>query len=716
MKKIFEIFKTDIKNIFKNYAALIVVIALCILPSLYAWFNIKASWDPYSQDATSGIKIGVINKDIGTSMNGEDINIGDEVVTNLKENKQLGWQFVSEEEGKENLEKGTFYATIMLPENFSEDLTSILSDDVVKAEIIYTVNEKINAIAPKLTDKGATALQQQVTEELVETVGSAIFGVANDLGIELEAQIPKISSIYNSLVTIQNSFGSINTTVDKAYGGAEDIQSLISEIQTDIPKIKETITNAKDLSGNVQEFINSSQDTVGKLAPLVKQDIKIINEVSNTIGDSIEAVKNAISSGAENAPAMLQNLIDKVESIKASAESLVKILNSLNKFTPGKPLTPVIEQITEVNNFISSALDTLNDIEGKISNGINVDLTLFNNIISMANNISSITDGIYNSFDSTILPELNNVLSEAYTVAQGTIEILKAAEEKLPKVEDILDIAFESADKGVEGIALIKEKLPEAENMINNLVEKLDGISNEEDLMEVVNLLKADVEKRSDFLSAPVNIVENRLYPMGNYGSAMTPFYTVLSLWVGVLLLASIITVEKHGDYTATQVYFGKLLLFVGISIIQSLIVSLGDLYILKIYCSNPMLFVAGTIFTGITFSFIVYSLVSVFGNVGKVMAIILLVLQVAGAGGTFPIQLTPKFFQMINPYLPFTYSISFAREAIGGVVASVLQKDIIVSFIYIGISIVIALMLKKPLNKLFEGFVKNFKKSEIGE
>ena len=246
MKKIFEIYKDDIRSIFKNYAAIIVLAALCIIPSLYAWFNIKASWDPYSQDATSGIKVGVVNLDKGANFSGKDINIGDEVIGQLKDNKQLGWQFVSAEEAERNVENGNYYASITIPENFSKDLTSILSDNVTKGEIIYTVNEKINAIAPKITVKGATALQEQVSKSIVETVSNAIFGVANEVGIQLEEQIPKITTIYNSLVKIQGSFGDINNTVDKAADGAEKIQTLITEIQNDIPKVQDTLTDAQD--------------------------------------------------------------------------------------------------------------------------------------------------------------------------------------------------------------------------------------------------------------------------------------------------------------------------------------------------------------------------------------------------------------------------------------------------------------------------------------
>ncbi|MBM6860215.1 YhgE/Pip domain-containing protein, partial [Clostridium saudiense] len=521
--------------------------------------------------------------------------------------------------------------------------------------------------------------------------------------------------IYNSLVKIQGSFGDINNTVDTAADGAEKIQTLITDIQNDIPKIQETITNAQNLSSQVQNFINSSQGAVEKLAPTIKQDIKIVSEVSRDIATYTQGVKDAINSGADNAPAMVNNLITKVNGLKSTADSVLNILKALNKISGGS-LSGAIDNLTNISNSLSTALGTLNDIKAKVDSGVVIDLSLLDNIIGVANNVASISDGIYSNYDSTIMPALNDTLNVAYNTASGALDILKGAEATLPQVQDILNIAYSGAQKGEEGIAFVKEALPEAEAMINDLVTKMANVSNEDELKEIVNLLKADVAKRSDFLANPVNIVENKLYPMGNYGTAMTPFYTVLSLWVGLMLLSSMISVEKEGEYTPRQVYFGKLLLYLTIAIIQAVIVALGDLYILKIYCVNPALFVAGIVFTAVTFTFIVYSLVSVFGNVGKVLGIILLVLQVAGSGGTFPIQLTPRFFQVVNPFLPFTYSISFAREAIGGVVQSVLTKDIIISLVYIVASLLVALLLKKAINKLSEGFVQNFKKSGLGE
>lgn len=715
MKDAFKIYKKDLKNIFTNYGALIVVIALCILPSLYAWFNIKASWDPYAESATSGIKVGVVNQDLGTTLNGKEINLGNNVVDELKNNKQMGWQFVSEEEATKMVEEGKYYAMITIPEDFSKNLTSIVTENVQKGNIIYTVNEKINAIAPKLTDKGASAVQDKVSKAIVSTVSDAIFGLGNEIGVELENQIPKITTIYNSLVEVQGHFGNINDVVNLAGQGAEQLKTLVSEVQNDIPLIKQTIENAQTLSGEVKEFLSTSKSSLNNIAPIIKNDIKILNEISNDVSKYTGALIDAINSGAENAPAMIDSLLDKLNSINKSADSLINILETMNKFNPGK-FDDIISNLQNVNSKINSAIDALNTVKGNIANGQKPDLSLLNNVVSFANDISNITNNIYNNFDSEIAAKINSIFDDAYTVADNAASVLSQAEAKLPQVTDILNTVYEGADKGIAGIEFIKEKLPEAENMINELVSKVGNINNNDDLQEIVKLLKSDVQTRSDFLANPVNIIENKLFPMGNYGTGMTPFYTVLSLWVGLLLLASMLTVEAEGEYSATSQYFGKLLLFLTIAIIQALIVSIGDLYVLKIYCVNPALFVLGSVFTSIIFTFILYSMCSVLGNVGKVLGIVLLVLQIGGSGGTFPIQLTPKFFQIINPFLPFTYAISFAREAIGGVVQSVLIKDIVVLSIYGIIFIIISIFLKKPINKLTHGFAESIKKSGISE
>lgn len=716
IKNVWTIYKEDLKRIFTNYAALIVILALCILPSLYAWFNIKASWDPYGQQATSQIKIGVINNDKGTEFNGKLINIGDQVVDQLKENDLMGWQFVDEAEGEKALEEGTFYATITIPDNFSQDITSLVTSDVKKGQMIYRVNEKINAIAPKLTSKGATGVQENINQTIVETVSGILFEAGKGLGLEIqETVLPQLSHVYDQLEELISKFGDMNSLVQTAHNGGIQLKDLIASIQTDLPLIETTITSAKTTITSLESFMDTSKSALSDFMPTLKNDLLLIQTIADELNTYVSQIEEAILSGSDKAPELIENLITKVESTQSLVQSFVKVLESFNKFPAGR-FDELISQLQGVNGELDKAKDFLQQLHDTTVNGGEPNLTVLNNIKTLLSSVSSTASAIYNRFDSAIVPSLNNVIDQAYSTATNVLQVLKEAEAKLPDVDSLLNTAYEGADKGIDAIEYINSKLPEAENKVREVTAKLGDINESQSLQEVLTLLQEAVTERQNFMSSPVDLVEETIFPMHNYGTAMTPFYSVLAQWVGMTLLISMLSVHAKGEYRPSEEYFGKFLLFATIALVQGLIIALGDLYLLNIYCVNPGLFIVGILFTSITFTFIVYSLVSVFGNVGKVVSIILLVLQVAGSGGTFPIQLTPKFFQIINPFLPFTYAISFARESIGGVVENVLAKDIIIMCIYSVGAVLISLFLKKPINKLLQGFAEKFEESGLGE
>ena len=716
IKNIWTIYKEDLKRVFTNYAAIIVILALCILPSLYAWFNIKASWDPYGQQATSQIKIGVINNDKGTEFNGKLINIGDQVVDQLKENDLMGWQFVDEAEGERALEEGTFYATITIPDNFSKDITSLVTSDVKKGQMIYRVNEKINAIAPKLTSKGATGVQENINQTIVETVSGILFEAGKGLGLEIqETVLPQLSHVYDQLEELISKFGDMNSLVQTAHNGGIQLKDLIASIQTDLPLIETTITSAKTTITSLESFMDTSKSALSDFMPTLKNDLLLIQTIADELNTYVSQIEEAILSGSDKAPELIENLITKVESTQSLVQSFVKVLESFNKFPAGR-FDELISQLQGVNGELDKAKDFLQQLHDTTVNGGEPNLTVLNNIKTLLSSVSSTASDIYNRFDSAIVPSLNNVIDQAYSTATNVLQVLKEAEAKLPDVASLLNTAYEGADKGIDAIEYINSKLPEAENKVREVTAKLGDINESQSLQEVLTLLQEAVTERQNFMSSPVDLVEETIFPMHNYGTAMTPFYSVLAQWVGMTLLISMLSVHAKGEYRPSEEYFGKFLLFATIALVQGLIIALGDLYLLNIYCVNPGLFIVGILFTSITFTFIVYSLVSVFGNVGKVVSIILLVLQVAGSGGTFPIQLTPKFFQIINPFLPFTYAISFARESIGGIVENVLAKDIIIMCIYSVGAVLISLFLKKPINKLLQGFAEKFEESGLGE
>lgn len=710
MKNIINIFKKDLKDIFTNYAMLIVVLALCILPSLYAWFNIKASWDPYG--STSNISVAIVNNDKGATIRGKHIHIGNDIVKNLKENSNLGWKFVTKDNALKGIKNGSYYASIEIPENFSEDLTSLISSNVKKGELIYTVNEKINAIAPKITAKGASTLQLKINQTVVETVSQVLFETSNELGVELEGQIPKLNDVENSLVKIQNKFGNLYEVVNLASDGVGKSKNLVKDIQKDLPTIKNTINEAQNLSSDVKKFLKNSQDSINKVSPIIKNDISLMNDISNSIVDTTNALNNAIKNGSEDSVLLINNLSNKLNHLSTVNNSISEFLTKLDKLNKNHPLSDTINRLNDLNSRLNSGVNSLNSIKKQIQNG----QVPTDNILKIGSDIQSTTSSLYNNFDSKISEPINNIFEKGYSVSDDVIKTLKDAEDKLPKAEDILNNTIKLSNKGIEGIDYAKEKLPKVENIINELTNAIKKVNDEENLNDLVKLLKNDIVSEKNFLKEPVSIKENKLYPVSNYGSAMTPFYTILSLWVGLLLLSSLLSAEVHGNYKSYEVYFGRGLTFTIIAIIQALIVSLGDILVLGVNPENPSLLVIGSIFASIVFTVIVYSLVSVFGNMGKAMGIILLVIQVAGSGGTFPIEVTPQFFQMVNPYLPFTYAISMLRESIGGIYNPVLYKDLAVLTLYIVISLILSIPLKKPINKIYNKFNEKFSESSLSE
>ena len=712
MKNIFKIYKNDLKDIFTNKVLLVIIIGLCILPSLYAWFNIKASWDPYGN--TGNISVAVINEDSGAEIMNKKVNMGDELVKELKTNKDLGWKFVDRKKALVGVNSGKYYAYIEIPSNFSENLTSLVSKDIKKGTIIYTVNEKINAIAPKITSKGATTIQNEVNQTVVKTVSEVVLKAFKEAGIEIEKQLPKLSTLENNLVEVQGKFKDIDKVVDTAVDATDKVSDIIKDIQNDMPLIKDTITNSKNLSSDIKSFLNDSKTGLSQLSPILKNDLGLISEISSNAKNAVSDLIDAINKGSESAPQLIDNLSTKLSDLASSTNTLTKFLEKLNKLVPGNQLKSVIDSLNSISAKLDTAVSSLQTIKNQVANGEKPPLTNLNNLLKVIGDVNTITSSILNNFDSKIQDPISNIIEDSFKVADNIIAVLDSAEKKLPAVEDILNTTLSFSGSAEKGASFIKEKLPYAKSVVDTIVDSMKKINNSSEVNELISLLKSDVLKRSDFLKQPVDLVENRLYPIKNYGSAMAPFYTVLSLWVGILLLMSLLSTNVHGDYKPNEVYFGRGLTFLTLTIIQALIVSLGDIYFLKVQAVNIPLFILISVFTSIVFTAIVYSLVSIFGNVGKAIGVVLLVIQVAGSGGTFPIQVTPQFFQNVYPLLPFTYAISAMREAVGGIYMPNLTKDISTLAIFIVVFVIFTVFFKKPINKVTEKIQDRFNESDL--
>ncbi len=560
----------------------------------------------------------------------------------------------------------------MIPEDFSYKILSITRDKQEKPILIYSVNEKSNAVAPKITSKGVTTIQSEVTKTFVKTVNGIIFEMFNKLGIELEKGKPKLKDLMNMIFYVNDKIPEINASINKLEKGAITLEEFIEKINKDIPLIKDTINRALSAGDKTKLFLSKSKEGINNAAPYIKQDLIIARKINSTAEVLIEEGVDLIGKNSSKARENLLSSKDKLTNVKEILNSILELIDIINKDKKNIIMNDFENKIKDMKERVNNKIENINTVISSIDRGEKVSVEVLNRINNKANGIDSILEKTIEDFNPKIVPAINNVLNDLIVVADNTIQLLKNANENLPGATELLDKGYTGAEKGIKGIKILKSNLPSIEKSIGEVSNKLKTLDDDEKLNEIIKLMKSNAKIESDFISNPVEIKENRIYPIPNYGSAMAPFFTALSLWVGALILVSILSVEVKDIKGAKKLkvhekYFGRYLTFMTIAIFQALIVSLGDIYLLKVYVSNKSIFILFSIFISIIFSMIIYTLVSVFGNVGKALGVILLVLQISASGGTFPIEVTPGFFQRINPLLPFTYAVSGMREAVGG-------------------------------------------------
>ena len=323
-------------------------------------------------------------------------------------------------------------------------------------------------------------------------------------------------------------------------------------------------------------------------------------------------------------------------------------------------------------------------------------------------------------YDNNARPQLNSISKELISSTKDAAEILKTSEGLSIQINNMLSLGIEGSNLAGTITKDLSNKLKDFKGIISVLGSALEK-TNEDDLIAIISILQSDPNLMGNYISSPINLKEEPVYGIPNYGSAMAPVYSVLALWVGALMLISVLKVNPviipEGDhYTPRQKYFGKLLYFAVLGMLQGLIVSIGDIFLLHVYTVNSFLLVMISVIIGLAFSTIVYTLMSVFGNLGKVAAIILMVVQLAGSGGTYPIQVDPLIFRIFQPFFPFTYAIGGYREAIAGPLSSKVALDIVVLLSYVMIFILIGFFLKKPLYSKIKYFEESFEESGVGE
>lgn len=725
MKNIWKIFQRDMMRIRKNVIALVVIVGISVVPCLYAWFNIAASWDPYSN--TGNLKVAVASVDEGYegSLIPLEINIGDQVLSALRENTQMEWVFTTKDKATAGVKSGKYYAAIVIPKDFSNKMMSVFSENVEKPEITYYSNAKENAIAPKVTDKGASAVQRQVNQVFIETISDttltvlqAVSNMTEASGAEtivsnLNTNLNRISGDLSASAGLLQSFSDMTVSAQNLLNSTTEF---MQSAQTQSQESKQTFQKSKDsfsdidsaldaATDNVETALNATQSvydemnqTITKAFETQSQDTETVASTLDTLAakvqkiiDSYQSVRDAVASISDSH----SELASAVDAVVSRMDTSIKAQQELHD-----KLQNTAQSLRDTTTDIATAKKELQDLFA--TNGTQIADATNEYQSSMETSLNKLTDALDSS-----KTKISSLLSQLEKSTDGIYSLTDAADSDLTQIQSVL------ADSG--------KLLNDAADKISDTTAKLDEMEQSGDFSELESIISGDRSSISSFLAAPVSLKTHKVYEIANYGSSMAPFYSVLSIWIGGIVLVAMLKVNVSEKCTEGlenvklyQVYFGRFITFLIVGLFQSTLIALGDLLYLGIQCEHPFLFLLACWFSSIVFVNIIYTLTVSLGDIGKAVSVILLVVQVAGTGGTFPIEVAPKFFQAVYPLLPFTHSMAALRETVGGMYGMNYWIDLGKLAIFLVISLIIGLVLRKPIIKLNDAFTEKLEETKL--
>lgn len=690
---ILQIFVRDLKRLVVNPVACIILAGVCILPALYAWYTIETMWDPYAN--TGSIKVAVVNEDKGADSNYTGkINIGQEVVDELHSDHELDWQFVSKDEAMDGVYSSEYYAALIFPENFSEDFISVFSGNFTQPKIEYYVNEKLSGSGTKVTDSAASKIETTIDESFVSQVSNKVVEIAQRTGGAVHDKSEQSTSLLShSVEEARNAIGQNRTmvndltpTIDSSIRSVDSSNDLLKKLVASLPALDTRLDSASTSLESIRKTLNDYSATlsakVTESALALTQAAVDINLASAQIAGDIQTAKA------------------NVDTALAEARELVSYNNQLLESLRNSPVASTdqvqkaISDIEAQNASLSSTITLLEQLANQLDNNAQAVKNATDTVANVAKTSADNLQKSAKDFQITILPEIDtslDSLASAIGTLRGATESLRTLFDQESTLLTQLASMLEQSKSICAEVGLSLEAL---ESNLESTYTDLRSLQNSASFKELTTLLGMNPDDVSSFMSSPVKLDTVTLYPVNPYSSGIAPFFSNLALWVcGFILMAIVrLRVDPAGlpRFSATQAYFGRWLFYVSIGIIQSLIICIGDL-VLGIQCENPAAFIGAGVLAGFVYVNLLYALAYSMRHIGKALAVVLLVLQIPGSSGMFPVEMMPEFYQVLNPLLPFTYSIDAMREAIGGMYGAHYLIDMLIlggCFIPVGLFI----------------------------
>ncbi|WP_264174259.1 YhgE/Pip domain-containing protein [Clostridium tagluense] len=708
------------KNILTSRATLSMILLLLLLPALYAWINIQAGWDPYLN--TKGLSVAVVNLDSGSELRNVKVNIGNDVIKNLKTNQSIGWTFVSESEAEKGIKYGKYYASLTVPKDFSKDLLSVAtSSNPTKAKLIYTVNEKRNAISPKITGKGATSLQEEITKTFIETASGTIFSFLTQVGVELEKNKPQLVSVIDMMVSLDDKMPKIKKSLDNIYGQSVMFQTYMHKVQGDVPAISDQLDNVLDITKTSNIYIEKSKDSLKAASPIIKEDLSLIKNITDNSESSLAKIQDLTPANDALAKDVLVKVREQYRDGIQTIDNVSSLNKSMNNFLNSAVIDTLIDNLSSVRNEMANQQNDINSMISTLERGNPILTSDISAAMRGANKTSKLMNNLTDKFDTTVDPKIDDAFKKVTKLSNNAVDMLQSAQDNMPKVNNMLGETVSKVDSKVNSLKKIKDNFPKTQENMHLNAEKLKTLTSDEKLNDIILMLKKDGKKESDFLSSPINLKQNSIYPIPNYGSAMSAFYTTLAIWVGALIMFSFLSVEVKEfeggiPINTKEKFLGRYFTLLSIGIVQALVTIGGNLFLLKTYAVSPIILTLFGVYVSIVFITLMYATVCIFGNIGKALIVVVMVLQISASGGTFPVELLGTFSQYIHPMLPFTYAIGGMREAIAGIIPEVLMNNVVTLGKYFVVSLLLGLLLQERMTKITSHSAQQFNESGLAE
>lgn len=746
MRKTLRFIRRDFNHLRGNVIALVVIFGLIIVPSFYAWFNIAGSWDPYGN--TGNLKVAIANTDEGytSELVPVDINFGERVVSDLRETETFGYVVTDEQDAIEGVRSGEYYAAVVIPPEFSRDLMSTLSDSPAHPQVDFYQNEKSNSIATIVTDKSATQIEEDIDGSFARSVVDVLAGALDEFdGLLTDDQVMQAANKLDAAIS-----GSVSTLGDlsknvRAY--ASIVDSTRSLLDSGSGLASTSLGSAADVSASLHD----TADGIRGVGSTLDGATDSINDALTKSVAGIDGISSSVDNAFATADGQVDKLTGGLSKAKDSVDAQIDLLQELSdrlggtdtlyksweeSFSKDKDgVSASYDDVHEVrltiqgiNQRVQQALSELKALSSELQKTID-DLNqgktdaraAKDKIQGQVSDAKKLIDGLKGNYDSDVRQSLEKLANKVDQTAASADSILASLRSTLDAVDGAGKTAAGSLASGKGSLAKTADELDQTAAKLSDLEGQLSSALNSQNVQLVRDVLSGGAANLADFISAPISIDRNPIFAVENNGSAMAPFYTTLSIWIGGVILCALVGATPseralretgcgHG-----QSYVGRIFLFLVVGAMQTLLICGGDLFFLGVQCAHPWLFVMACLLSSFVYVNIIFSLTASFGDVGKAIAVVLMVLQVAGSGGTFPQQMLPQgFFQAAYPYLPFVHSANALRAAMFGIYQGDYWRELAILLSFAIPALVLGLVLRRPVIRLNHWFEHKLEETKL--